>query len=52
MTMHKALHPRDGIDRLYISRKEWERGLVSSKDCVDTSIQGCKECIKKRKNLW
>ena len=22
MTMHKALHPRDDVDRLYISRKE------------------------------
>ena len=25
MTMHKALHPRDDIDRLYISRKEGEK---------------------------
>ena len=24
MTMHKALHPRDDIDRLYVSRKEEE----------------------------
>ena len=22
MTMHKALHPRDDTDRLYVSRKE------------------------------
>ena len=22
MTMHKALHPRDDVDRLYVSRKE------------------------------
>ena len=28
MTMHKALHPRDDIDRLYVSRKEGERGPV------------------------
>ena len=26
MTMHKALHPRDDIDRLYVSRKEGGRG--------------------------
>ena len=25
MTMHKALHPRDDVDRLYVSRKERER---------------------------
>ena len=22
ITMHKALHPRDDVDRLYVSRKE------------------------------
>ena len=27
MTMHKALHPRDDVDRLYVSRKEGGRGL-------------------------
>ena len=26
MTMHKALHPRDDIDRLYVSRKEEGKG--------------------------
>ena len=26
--MHKALHPRDNVDRLYVSRKEGGRGLV------------------------
>ena len=25
MTMHKALHPRDDVDRLYVSRKEGGR---------------------------
>ena len=29
MTMHKALHPRDDVDRLYVSRKEGGRGLAS-----------------------
>ena len=29
MTMHKALHLRDDIDRLYVSRKEEGTGLVS-----------------------
>ena len=32
MTMHKALHPRDDVDRLYVSRKEEERGLASTED--------------------
>ena len=30
MTMHKALHPRDNVDKLYVSRKERGRkGLTS-----------------------
>ena len=40
MTMHKALHPRDDVDRLYVPRKEWGRGLGCIEDSVDTSIQG------------
>ena len=39
MTMHKALHPRDDVDRVYVSRKEGGRGLVSIKNSVDVSIQ-------------
>ena len=39
MTMHKALHPRDDVDRLYVYRKEGGRGLTSIEDSVDASIQ-------------
>ena len=39
MTMHKALHLRDDVDRLYVSRKEGGRGLASIEDTVDASIQ-------------
>ena len=39
LTMHKALHPRDDIDRLYVLRKEGGRWLTSIEDSVDTSIQ-------------
>ena len=31
MTMHKALHPRDDVDRLYVSRKEEEEDLTALK---------------------
>ena len=31
MTMHKALHPRDDVDRLYVSRNKGERNLPASK---------------------
>ena len=29
---------RDNIDRLYVSRKEWGRGLTNIEDSVDASI--------------
>ena len=32
MTMHKALHPRDNVDWLYVSRKEEGRGLACIED--------------------
>ena len=43
MTMHKALHSRDDVDRLYVSRKEAGRGL----DSVDASIQRVEDYIEK-----
>ena len=39
ITMHKPLHPTDDVDRLYVSRKEGGRRLVSIKGNVDTSIR-------------
>ena len=45
--MHKALHLRDDIDRLYVSRKEGGRGLASIENSVDTSIQQLKDYIEK-----
>ena len=48
MTMHKALHPRDGVDRLYVSRKRGGRGLSSIEDSVDVSIQRLEDYIEKR----
>ena len=40
MTMHKALHPREDVDGLYVSRKKGGRGRASIEDSVDASIQG------------
>ena len=47
MTVHKALHSRDDVDRLYVSRKERGRGLASIKDSVDASIQRLEDYIQK-----
>ena len=48
MTMHKALHPRNDVDRLYVSRKEGGRGLASIEDSVDASIQRLADYIEKQ----
>ena len=47
LTMHKALHPRDDVDRLYISRKEGGRGLASTEDNVEASIRRLEHYIEK-----
>ena len=49
MIMHKVLHPRDDVDRLYVSRKEWGRGLTSSEDIVDALIQRLEEYTENTK---
>ena len=47
MTLHKALHPGDDVDRLYVSRKEGGKVLASIKDSIDTSIQWLEDYIEK-----
>ena len=48
MTMNSALHPRDNIDRQYVSRKG--RGeLANIKDCVDTLIWQLEDYVKDSK---
>ena len=47
LPMHKALHPRDDVDRLYVSRKERGRKLASIEDSVDASIQQREDDIEK-----
>ena len=45
--MHKALHPRDDVDRLYVPRKEGGRGLAIIEDSFDASIQRLEAYIEK-----
>ena len=47
MTINKALHPRDDLDRLYGSRKDGGRGLASIEDSVDASMQRLEDYIEK-----
>ena len=50
MTMLKALHPWDDIDRLYVTRKEGGRGLASIEDSFDASTQGLMTTVNIAKN--
>ena len=45
--MHKALYPRDDVDRLYESGKEGRRGLASIEETVDESIQQLEDYTEK-----
>ena len=45
--MHKALHPRDDGDRLYVSSKKGGSGLPSIEDSVYASIQRLEYYIQK-----
>ena len=47
MTMYKALHPRDNVDRLLVSRKEGGRGIASIEDSVDASIERLEDYTEK-----
>ena len=52
MTMHKALHPRDDVHRLYVPRKEGGKRLASVEVSVDSSMRGLEHCfflIQKKK---
>ena len=50
MTMHKTLHPRDDVDRLYVSRKQGGRRLPALKQRwrIDTTTRGLHRISRKR----
>ena len=47
--MHKALHPRDDIDLLYVSRKEGGRRLAGTEDSVHALIREIEDYKKEQK---
>ena len=51
MTMHKALHPRDDINRIYVSRKEGGGKLASIEDNVDALMTTQKNSKEDRLQL-
>ena len=51
MTEYKALHPRDDIDILDVSRKRGGKRLISFEDSVDASIRRLKCYRNKHKEI-
>ena len=47
MTMHRALNPKSDVARIYLSRKEGGRGLVSVKGSKMGYSRASKICINK-----
>ena len=45
--MYKALHSRNDVHRLYVSRKEGRRVPASIQDSIDAPIQQLEDYIKK-----
>ena len=45
--MHKALRLRDDVDILYLSRTDEGRGIASTENSVDASIQWLEDYIPK-----
>ena len=43
--MHKALHPRDDVDKLYVLRKGGGKGLANIEDRIYTSIKRLEDYI-------
>ena len=49
LTMHKAFHPKDDVDRLYVGRKDGGRGLISTEECVENAVLGLRGYVEKSK---
>ena len=49
MTIHEALHSRDDVEWLYMSRKTGRRELASIEDSVDASTQWLEDYKEKRR---
>ena len=46
LTMRKAFHPKDDVDRLYMGRKDGGRRLISIEECVENSMLGLREYVE------
>ena len=45
LTMHKGLHPKSNVGRLYIPRKEGGRGLICVEDIINFAVIGIERYV-------
>ena len=50
--MYQALHPRANVDRLYTTRREGGKGLISIEDCVNIESRALGQYLKKSEDQW
>ena len=50
--MYQALHPRSNVDRLYLSRCEGGKGLVSLEECVIAEKRSLGQYLKMNEDEW
>ena len=50
MTMTGSLHSRSDVDQLYVSRKDWGRGILNIEDVFCSRMIGLCEHIEKARN--
>ena len=46
MTMHNASHPKSNVDKLYLTRKDDERGLLGVEDTVHIATALLQKYVK------
>ena len=44
--MHRALHPQDDVDRIYMPRNNGGRGIISVEDCVEMETESLKKYVE------
>ena len=52
MTMHRALHPRSNVNRIYAPRKDGGKGLLSIEDCVNIESRALGQYLKNSEDQW
>ena len=52
LNMYQALHPRSNVDRLYLSRSEGGKGLLSQEECVIAENRSLGQYLKMNEDEW